>query len=100
MVLISIEQHNLCICRRGLEWLHSVDFLPCVEMMKDIIFTLRGCSLSIQSSKINVGVICETTQITSPRDHQSTGRKESERFWLGLLCLAPGQTVFLPLCEN
>ncbi len=68
--------------------------------MKDIIFPIRGCSLSIQSSKINVGVICETIQITSPRDHQIMGKKEGERFWLGLLALAPSQTAFLPLCEN
>lgn len=100
MVLISVEQHNLFHFRRGLEWPRWVDFFSGGEMMKDIKFTLRGCSLSIQSSKINVGVICETIQITSPRDHQRTGRKESERFWLGLLGLALGQTVFFPLCEN
>ncbi len=41
-----MEQHNLCICRRGLEWPRWVDFFSCEDMMKDIIFTLRGCSLN------------------------------------------------------
>ncbi len=71
-----------------------------VKIWWRILYSPLEVVVSIQSSKINMGVICETTQITSPREHQSLGRKEGEHFWLGLLALDPGQTVFLPLCEN